>query len=102
MEVGCPILEHARGADAVYARRSMLNKFVAVNRDEIIARCEAKATTRSRRTSAREEPNHGVSMFVDQLVDALAGVSVNAVIENTATQHGADLLLQGFTVSQVV
>jgi hypothetical protein len=41
-------------------------------------------------------------MFVDQLADALAGVSTSAAIANTAAQHGADLLRKGFTVSQVV
>ena len=49
------------------------------------------------------EINHGVPMFLDQLVDALKSGSVaDTAIHHTALQHGHDLLLQGLTVSQVV
>jgi hypothetical protein len=41
-------------------------------------------------------------MFLDQLADALARLSTSHAIEKTATQHGADLMRQGFTASQVV
>jgi hypothetical protein len=42
-------------------------------------------------------------MFLDELVDELRlGLSPNPEISKTATQHGHDLLAQGFTASQVV
>jgi hypothetical protein len=46
---------------------------------------------------------HGVPVFLDQLVDALRrGVGSSAEIGRSAVLRGHDLLLQGFTVSQVV
>ena len=81
----------------------MLHKFVTVNREEIITRCKGKVTTRSNPTSTKGEANHGVPMFLNQLVDALQlGRQPAQAIVNTATQHGNDRLRQGFTVSQVV
>jgi hypothetical protein len=49
------------------------------------------------------EINHGVPLFLDQLVDALrAGSATSPAIDGSASRHGHDLLLRGFTVSQVV
>lgn len=49
------------------------------------------------------EINHGVPLFLDQLVDALHSGGRNSLeIGASAGQHGHDLLLKGFTVSQVV
>jgi hypothetical protein len=49
------------------------------------------------------EIDHGVPMFLDQLLDELrTGPSANADIARTATKHGHDLLTQGYSVSQVV
>jgi hypothetical protein len=81
----------------------MLHEFVTANRDEIIRRCRAKVTTRLDPTPTVAEIDHGVPMFLDQLLDELRhGPSPNLNIGKTATQHGHDLLLQGYTVSQVV
>ncbi len=80
----------------------MLHEFIAINRDEIITRCRAKVATRSIPPPTDAEINHGVPMFLDQVVDALDGVNVGQAISRTAVLHGHDLLLQGFTVSQVV
>jgi hypothetical protein len=42
-------------------------------------------------------------MFLDQLLDELRhGPSPDLAITATATQHGHDMLLQGYTVSEVV
>ena len=42
-------------------------------------------------------------MFLDQLVEALRlGLSSSPAMSKSALMHGHDLLLQGFTVSQVV
>ena len=49
------------------------------------------------------EIDHGVPVFLDQLTDALRlGLTTTPEIGRSAIQHGHDLLLQGFTVSQVV
>jgi hypothetical protein len=81
----------------------MLHEFVTVNREEIVKRCRAKVATRSDPTPTAAEIDHGVPMFLDQLLDELHhGPSADLVITKTATQHGHDLLVRGYTVSQVV
>ena len=81
----------------------MLFEFIVSNRDEIIRRCRVKVASRSMPPPTEEEIDYGVPVFLDQLLDALKGrTSSNAEISKTALQHGHELLLQGFTVSQVV
>ena len=81
----------------------MLYEFITVNREEIIRRCRAKVATRSVPPPTKAEIDHGVPLFLDQLVDALRlGLSSSSEISRSAVLHGHDLLLQGFTVSQVV
>ena len=81
----------------------MLHEFVRENREEIIRRCRAKVTVRRSPTPTKAEIDHGVPMFLDELVAELRlGLTPNPDIAKTATQHGHDLLRQGFTVSQVV
>src|SRR6476646_7029774 len=81
----------------------MLHQFIAAHRDEIIRRCRAKVASRSVPPPSKAEIDHGVPLFLDQLVDALrAGLGSSDEIGRSAILHGHDLLLQGFTVSQVV
>jgi hypothetical protein len=81
----------------------MLHEFIVVNREEIIRRCRAKVATRSVPPPTAAEIDHGVPLFLDQLVAALRlGLSSSAEIGSSAVLHGHDLLVQGFTVSQVV
>ena len=81
----------------------MLDEFVEVNRTEIIRRCRAKVATRTDPVPATGKKDHGVPMFLDQLLDELrCGPSADLDIARTATQHGHDLLVQGYTVSEVV
>jgi hypothetical protein len=82
---------------------AMLDEFLTVNRAEIITRCRAKVATRLDPVPTIAEIDHGVPMFLDQLRNELRhGPSAGAAIAETATRHGHDLLLQGYTVSQVV
>jgi signal transduction histidine kinase len=81
---------------------SMLYEFITLNRDEIITRCRAKVATRSMPPPSEAEINHGVPLFLDQLVEMLQSGGTTFEIDKSAGQHGHDLLLQGFTVSQVV
>ena len=81
----------------------MLHEFIRINRDEIVRRCRARVATRSLPPPTEIEIDHGVPLFLDQLIDALRlGRSSSAEIGRTAVLHGHDLLLQGFTLSQVV
>jgi len=81
----------------------MLHEFVAVNHDEIIRRCRAKVARRSMPPPTAAEIDHGVPLFLEQLIDVLrAHGSSTADIRIGAVLHGHDLLLQGLTVGQVV
>ena len=84
-------------------RAPMLDEFIVANRDEIIRRCGAKVAARAVTTSSKAEVAHGVPVFLDQLVEALRDPTGSAPdIARSALQHGHELLLKGFTVSQVV
>jgi hypothetical protein len=81
----------------------MLHEFVAVNRDEIISRCRAKVASRSMPPPTTAEIDHGVPLFLGQLVDALRlGLSSSPEIGRSAILDSHDLLTRGFSVSQVV
>jgi signal transduction histidine kinase len=81
----------------------LLHEFISANREEIIRRCRAKVASRSVPPPTQAEIDHGVPVFLGQLVDALRlGLTSSQEIGRSAVQHGHDLLLQGFTVSQVV
>jgi signal transduction histidine kinase len=89
--------------DRLSQRSVMLHEFIAVNRTEIIQRCRAKVATRSVPPPTDVEIDHGVPVFLDQLIDALRlGLTSSPEIGRSAVKHGHDLLLQGLTVSQVV
>ena len=80
-----------------------LHEFITVYREELIRRCRVKVAKRSAPPPTEAEINHGVPLFLDQLVKELRhGQSKTHEIGQSAAQHGHDLLLQGFTVSQVV
>ena len=80
----------------------MLYEFITLNREEIITRCRAKVAARSMPPPSEAEINHGVPLFLDQLVDMLRSGGSTRDIDASAGRHGHDLLLKGFTVSQVV
>ena len=80
-----------------------LSDFISTNRDELILRCRAKVATRSSPLPTEAEIDHGVPLFLDQLCEELRqGPSQTHKISRSAMEHGHDLLLQGFTISQVV
>jgi hypothetical protein len=81
-----------------------LADFIAVYREELIRRCKEKAATREDPPPpARADIGHGVPLFLDQLVKELRdGLSKTRAISTGAGEHGHDLLLRGFTVSEVV
>jgi signal transduction histidine kinase len=81
----------------------MLHDFVTAKRDEIIARCRAKMSTRPVPRPTDVELERGVPHFLDQLADTLRlALAVNPAINRTAAAHAAGLLHDGFTIAQVV
>lgn len=81
----------------------MLDEFITTHRDLIITRCRERVATRPQSTHTGAEPDYGVPLFLDQVVDTLrAKGQPNLEIATSAALHGHDLLLKGFTVSQVV
>ena len=101
----------------------MLHEFLTENRQELIKRCMLKAAKRDTSrvvplVTPLTEPDHGVPVFLQQLVDALrveetspvnkgtetSGSSAASVREGarTAALHGKALLRDGYTVDQVV
>lgn len=97
----------------------MLHDFIHAHRDNLIARCRHKVSQRPSPPASHLEMEHGVPLFLDQLVEALkvqaarapqrlfvvAPVPVtSATLESsrTAALHGKELLEQGYTVEQVV
>jgi len=98
-----------------------MHHFLSNNRDELIARCKRKVAERPRRHATDQQLAHGVPLFLDQLTRTLAaendddtatsvaisgpsGGDTGALSEIgvSATAHGKELLLLGYTVDQVV
>src|SRR6185369_946700 len=81
----------------------MLHEFLTENRGELIARCQAKVALRRSPLLTAGELDHGVPLFLDQLVDTLRReLRSSPQIGESATKHGNELLRRGFTVDQVV
>src|SRR5580658_7719725 len=97
----------------------MLRDFLATNRALLIERCRLMVVARSEPKPAQSEWAHGIPVFLDQLISALAinehaqhcsvdstdGITegqANREVTETATLHGRDLLDHGFTLEQVV
>lgn len=100
----------------------MLHEFLETNRVELIDRCRAKVALRPAPRPTAKEMDHGIPLFLGQLIDtlriaqtsrtieargpsetfALASRDVPAEIACTAAKHGHELLRRGFTVDQVV
>jgi hypothetical protein len=80
-----------------------LGDFIDKNRDELIRRCRAKVAKRSAPPPTESEIDHGVPLFLDQLCEELRhGPSNTHEIRNSGMAHGHELLLQKFSISQVV
>lgn len=84
----------------------MLHDFLEQNRAQLIERCRSKVLLRRAPPPTPVELEHGIPLFLAQLIDTLRmerGVAtVAAEMEETATRHGSEMLVRGFTVNQVV
>jgi hypothetical protein len=80
-----------------------LGQFIDENNAELIRRCRVKAAKRQNVTATEADIDGGVRLFLSQLSHELRhGPSQNDLIGQGATRQGHDLLLRGFTISQVV
>ena len=81
----------------------MLHQFLTLHRDDLIERCRVKVAARPVPTASESEINHGVPLFLDQLVEVLRRQETSdPQIGRSAAVHGHELLKRGFTVGQVV
>ena len=84
----------------------MLQDFISVYRDAIIARTRELVAARPWPPASTLEVEYGVPLFLTQLSETLrletAGQPSPNAIGPSATRHGAELLGLGFTLSQVV
>ena len=85
----------------------MLYEFVTLHRDAIICRTRERVRGRAWPSVSSRELEHGVPLFLTQLsetlrLEATATPFSSDLIGSTAARHGAELLAEGFTVSQVV
>lgn len=99
----------------------MLYRFLEEHRAELVARCRAKVHARAHPASPACELDHGVALFLEQLIKTLAveqgsepelsrevsgpsggGRPTASEIGASAAAHGKELLQNGFTVEELV
>jgi len=85
----------------------MLDRFVADNRDAIIALARARVAARMAPKASEAELANGIPVFLDQLGMALRQAESSSLIDHdqlgkTAARHGHDLQRMGLTIGQVV
>jgi hypothetical protein len=94
----------------------MLHEFISSNRQELIRRCRTKVAARFEPTDTPAAIDHGVPLFLQQLVDTLRLEQSTATrhdnesvptpapteIGRAAALHGIELLRLGYSVDQVV
>jgi hypothetical protein len=94
----------------------MLHEFLLSHRRDLVRKCREKVAARFAPSDTPDVVDHGVPLFIQQLIDALtirpsapAGdgdfgerIPFPKEIGRSAALHGAELLRRGFTVDQVV
>lgn len=100
---------------------AMLHSFLADNRAELIGRCRAKVATRAPPGALARELDHGITVFLDQLIKTLqveqtsepmrsrevsgpsgGGQPTLSEMGESAAAHGRELLEHGYTVDELV
>jgi hypothetical protein len=94
----------------------MLHEFLISHRRDLLRKCREKVAARFVPADTPGVVDHGVPLFIQQLIDALATrpsapagdgdfgerIPFPSEIGRSAALHGAELLRRGFTVDQVV
>jgi signal transduction histidine kinase len=88
-------------------REVNLHDFVSTHRKEITRRAQAKVALRAAPLATTHELAYGVPLFLLQLADILKEEAAQFPVDGSemamsATQHGSELLHQGFSIAQVV
>jgi signal transduction histidine kinase len=111
---------HGRGSQSPESERrvtpglAMLHDFIIANRDDIIVRARQRARLRTTARLPEATLEHGIPLFLSQLVTVLAyaekdrplesasELSAHRRITHSSELHGEDMLRNGFSVAQVV
>ena len=93
----------------------MLHEFLEINRIELVDRCRAKVALRSAPRATPREMEHGIPLFLGQLIETLLleqgrqpppgggePRDLPRELSATASRHGRELQEHGFRVDQVV
>jgi len=85
----------------------MLSEFISQHRQEILDLTRQRVLVRMAPRPTESEVEHGVPLFLDQLIDVLKeqsarGASSDPKLGRSAAGHGGDRLRVGFTVDQLV
>jgi hypothetical protein len=88
----------------------LLHEFLTSQHAELVRRCRSKVSQRHSPRATSPELEHGVPLFLGQLVEALRceeldvtqGFGAAAESSRTAALHGKESLNKGYTVDQVV
>lgn len=98
-----------------------MHEFLTANRDALVARCRVKVARRAPLGVSARELDHGISIFLDQLIKTLVmeqttapmlsrkvsgrsggGKPALSEMSASATRHGKELQQHGFTVEEVI
>jgi signal transduction histidine kinase len=98
----------------------MMHEFLTAHRGDLIERCRCKVVERNSPEATPDETEHGIPVFLDQLIKTLLELSpeplrsrsvsgstggvntTSSEIGGGAIRHGRELFYRGFTVEQVV
>jgi hypothetical protein len=88
----------------------MLHDFLESNSAELIEKCRAKVAQRPAPRATPKEMEHGIPLFLDQLIETLrieqafspADQALPSAMSAAAMKHGHQSREQGYTVDQVV
>jgi signal transduction histidine kinase len=85
----------------------MLHDFIRTNRSELLSRTRAKVSSRPWPSASTHELENGIPLFLSQLSETLRLETTrlpytDGAIGSSAARHGAELLAEGYTISQVV
>lgn len=99
----------------------MLHEFLSTHRSDLIDRCRAKVAERTAPQPTPDELQHGIPLFLDQIIKTLSAEQAtdhgesqkisgaasganpsSSEIGGVASCHGGELFARGFTVDQLV
>jgi len=82
----------------------MLQQFLHDNRHELVDRCRERAALRSAPGAGMVPVEHGIPVFLDQLIASLRSAEnlAHSEMGESAARHGAELLQGHFPIDQVV